>query len=219
MNFKKLFPYFIIGLLVFWLLHDVSCTGNREKQKIQVPEASAASSVAVPKQTVVKKPSQAVEVIRQNLSKNDLAKFDQSFYQEEIERLLLANDSLHQAFMNANDVMQAEIFKLKTALRTYTQTHSDSLVDITATGIVQGEVKSMQFYYTIKPRTIALPPAKETVFCLMGGIDVGNTSALDKFVLRANVGFQARNTTYTAAMDSEQRIWVGMSKPIFTIKR
>ena len=220
MNFKKIFPYFIIAALVLWLLHDASCEGNAKQEKQEIPEISGNSQpMPVQQQTVITSPSQGAQIIRQNLSKNDLAKFDQAFYQNEIERLLLANDSINEAFMAANDSMQAEMFKLKTALRTFTQKHSDSLVDITATGITQGELKSMQFFYTLKPRTVTVPPAKEIVFRLNAGLDVGNTSALDKFVVRANVGFQTRNTTYTAAMDSEQRIWFGIAKPILTIKR
>lgn len=220
MNFKKIFPYFIIAALVLWLLHDASCEGNAKKEKQEIPEISGNSKpLPVQPQTVITSPVQGVKSIGQNLSKNDLPKFDQSFFQNEIERLLLANDSIHAAFMVANDSMQAEMFKLQNALRTFTQKHSDSLVDITATGITQGELKSMQFFYTLKPRTVTVPPAKEIVFRLNAGLDIGNTAALDKFVIRANVGFQTRNTTYTAAMDSEQRIWFGIAKPILTIKK
>lgn len=219
MDFKKLFPYFIIALILLWVVND--CSGKQEKQeKQEIPVVVGHSDpVTTIMQPIVSTPKAAVKSIGQNLSKNDLSNFDKQFYENEIERLLLANDSINDLFMRSNDSVQAELFNLKTALRTFAQKHSDSLVEITATGLVQGELKSMQFFYTLKPRQIAVPAPKEVVFRLYGGLDVGNTAALDKFVVKANIGIQTRNTLYHAAMDSEQRIWFGISKPIFTIKR
>jgi hypothetical protein len=167
--------------------------------------------------TPVSSPKQGVHIIKEYLPGVNLSAAEKQRYEAEIERILKANDSIHLVFMNANDSMQLEILKRETKLQAYSEKYSDSLVDISATGLVSGKINTMQFRYTIKPQP--LPKPKETAFGLWGGVDVGNTAALDKFVIRANVGVETRNTFYTAAMDSEQRIWLGIKKPIFRIKR
>lgn len=216
MNFKTIFPYFICVLLLGWIVYDCSGTGP-EKPKMSKPIHGKSEIKTAVTHTPVSSPKQGVRVIKEYLPAINLSAAEKRQYEAEIERILKANDSIHLAFMKANDSMQLEILKRETQLQAYAQRYSDALIDISATGLVSGKINSMQFRYTIKPQP--LPKPKETAFGLWGGVDVGNTAALDKFVIRANVAFETRNTFYTAAMDSEQRIWLGIKKPIFRIKR
>lgn len=216
MNFKTIFPYFICALLLGWIVYDCSGTGP-EKPKMSKPVHGKSEIKTAVTHTPVSLPNQGVHIIKEYLPGVNLSASEKKQYETEIERILKANDSIHLAFMNANDSMQLEILKRETKLQVYTQKYSDTLIDISATGLVSGKINSMQFHYTIKPQP--LPKPKETVFGLWGGLEVGNTATLDKFVIKANAAIQTQNTIYTGSFDSQQRIWFGITKPIFTIKK
>lgn len=216
MNFKTIFPYFICALLLGWILYDCSGTGP-EKPKMSKPVHGNSEIKTALTHTPVSSPNQGVHIIKEYLPGVHLTAAEKKQYETEIERILKADDSIHLVFMKANDSMQLEILKRETKLQAYTEKYSDTLIDISATGFVSGKINSMQFHYTIKPKP--LPKPKETVFGLWGGLEVGNTATLDKFVIKANAAIQTRNTFYTGSFDSQQRIWFGITKPIFTIKK
>lgn len=216
MNFKTIFPYFICVMLLGWIVYDYSGTST-EKPKMSKPKHGKSEIKTAVTHTPITSPNQGVHVIKEYLPGVHLSASEKKLYEAEIERILKANDSIHLEFMKANDSMKLEILKRETKLQAYTEKYSDTLIDISATGLVSGKINSMQFHYTIKPQP--LPKPKETVFGLWGGVEVGNTATLDKFVIKANAAIQTRNIIYTGSFDSEQRIWFGISKPIFTIKK
>ena len=88
-------------------------------------------------------------------------------------------------------------------------------------GIVQGEVKEITPSYTIKPKKVEVQvKPKETVFRLLGGLEVGNNTKLDGFAAKANLMLQnKKGNIISGSFDTNQTIWIGYNFSIFDIKR
>jgi hypothetical protein len=216
MNFKTIFPYFICALLLGWIVYDCSGTGP-EKPKMSKPIHGKSEIKTAVTHTPVSSPKQGVKVIKEYLPAINLSAAEKKQYEAEIERILKANDSIHLAFMKANDSMQLEILKRETQLQAYDEKYSDTLIDISATGLVSGKINTMQFHYTIKPQ--ALPKPKETAFGLWGGIELGSNTGLDRFILKPNIFIETKNTIYTISADNQKNVYLGLNKPLFRLKR
>jgi hypothetical protein len=137
------------------------------------------------------------------------------------EKLLAENEKLKNDFAKANDSIQKLQFAKAIALNKFSTTFDDENITLNINGIVQGEVKEVTPSYTIKPKKVEVQvKPKETVFRLLGGVDVGNNTKLDGFAVKANLMFQNRKgNVLTTSFDTNQTIWLGYNISILNIKR
>lgn len=135
------------------------------------------------------------------------------------EKLLSENERLKLDFEKANDSIKQLLYKNAIAINAFSTTFEDDNLLLNIDGIVRGEVQEITPNYTIKKQTV-LVPNKQTVFRLLGGVEVGNTVQLDQLNFKANLGFQNKsgdvlNTSY----DTQKVIWIGFSKNIFKVEK
>lgn len=103
--------------------------------------------------------------------------------------------------------------------REYNIKQEDSLLITNNYIKAQGKVLAFQQSYTIKPQKIAVKDP-ETVFRLLGGVEVGNTKELNDFSAKGSLMFQNRKgNIFSAGYDTEQRIWVGYGFSIWNYRK
>jgi len=149
----------------------------------------------------------------------DISKKDKEFYKSETKRLLSEYDSLDLAFRSSNDSLQQIIYQKTILPKAFTKTWENDTLKSTVFGILSGTIHSMQLKTDIKSRkeTIKIP---KTVFRLISGIEIGATKDLSKTNFKANVGFQNKSgSIISASIDSDERIYIGYSFSVFSIKR
>lgn len=200
---KKYIPYIIIIALAF-LLWQKSCTGEPKQQTVVVPEKKGIFPERLnPEPIYIDRP---VAVI-----KWDTVKFPvpNPVNQELIQAYQQAKDSLERFKMYADAIGERE----------YNIVEEDSLLMTENHIKTQGHLLSFQQSYTIKPREVKVNP-KETVLRLFGGFEVGNTTQLDNFTAKANLGLQNRKgNVLSVGYDTEERIWIGYNFSILNIKK
>lgn len=137
------------------------------------------------------------------------------------KKLIAENEKLKKDFAKANDSIKQLSFNKAIQLNKFSTKFEDENLVLNIDGIVQGEVKEITPNYKIKEKKIEVPvKVKETVFRLLAGVEVGNTTQLDAFKLRANIMFQNRKgNIISGSFDTNQTIWVGYNISIFDIKR
>ena len=88
-------------------------------------------------------------------------------------------------------------------------------------GIVRGEVQSIQPFYTIKEREIKTDiRQKEVKFRMLAGGSVGNSIDFQKPVFSANIGFQnKKGNILRAGFDTEKRLLIGYDFSLFKIEK
>lgn len=103
--------------------------------------------------------------------------------------------------------------------REYNIKQEDSLL-ITENYIkAQGKVLAFQQSYTIKPQKIAVKDP-ETVFRLLGGVEIGNSKELNDFSAKGSLMLQNRKgNIFSVGYDTEQRIWVGYGFSIWNYRK
>ena len=136
-------------------------------------------------------------------------------------KLLAENEKLKIDFTKANDSIKKLQFAKAVQLNEFSTDFEDENIILNINGIVQGEVKEITPNYKIKERKIEVPvKVKETVFRLLGGLEVGNNTKLDGFAAKANLMLQNRKgNTLSGSFDTNQNIWIGYNFSIFDIKR
>jgi hypothetical protein len=136
-------------------------------------------------------------------------------------KLLAENEKLKQDFAKANDSIKKLSFAKAVQLNEFSTDFEDENIVLNINGIVQGEVKEITPNYTIKEKKIEVPvKQKETVFRLLGGMELGNNTKLDGFAAKANLIFQNRKgNELTTSFDTNQNIWIGYNFSIVNIKR
>jgi len=158
-----------------------------------------------------------------NKAKSPQLKKGETVYKENpIDKKLIAeNEKLKKDFAKANDSIKQLSFNKAIQLNKFSTKFEDENLTLNINGIVQGEVKEITPNYTIKEKKIEVPvKVKETAFRLLAGVEVGNTTQLDAFKLRANIMFQNRKgNIISGSFDTNQTIWVGYNISIFDIKR
>lgn len=138
------------------------------------------------------------------------------------EKLIAENEKLKQDFAKETDSLKKVIaYNKAIQLNKFSTKFEDDNLLLNIEGVVQGEVKEITPNYTIKEKKIEVPvKVKETVFRLLGGMEVGNTKQLDAFKLKANLMFQNRKgNIISGSFDTNQTIWVGYNVSIFDVKR
>lgn len=215
-NFLKILPWVLSVVLIF-LLWLKSCKGDKTEPEIIKVEVPAQSGTFEPQQP-----------IHENSGDSTIIKWKEI----EIKVPNPINDSLAIAYQKLSDsltVAQAEIERYKMYLdaiqiKDFSSHFEDEFLDLTISGKVQGEVKSIFPKYTIKPRTIQteITPEK-TVFRLLGGIEFGNNTLLNDFRYKANLGFQnAKGNIFMLSYERhnlQNYIWAEYDFSILEVKR
>jgi len=124
------------------------------------------------------------------------------------KELALENYNLQIAYINAKDSLEKEkLYKSAISLKSFNQPFENDNFKATASGIVQGELKSLQLDYEIKKM-----PIKEVKFRLLLGAGI-NLDAVN-----LNAGFQNRKgNILEIGYDTEKRINIGYKQSIFKI--
>lgn len=144
------------------------------------------------------------------------------YIENEIDSKLIAeNEKLKQDFSKANDSIKKLQFAKAIQLNKFSTDFEDENVVININGIVQGEVKEITPGYKIKERKIEVPvKIKETVFRLLGGVEVGNNVELSNPIFKANLMLQNRKgNVLSASYDTQKNIYVGYNFSIFDVKK
>ena len=197
----------VIVVLLFFLFR--SCQGNEESTvtaKVVVPEVKGTFDSKKPVNVPITN-----SVIKEYLTtENPIDK-----------KLIAENEKLKKDFAEANDSIKQLSFNKAIQLNKFSTKFEDDNLVLNIDGIVQGEVKEITPNYKIKEKKIEVPvKVKETAFRLLAGVEVGNTTQLDAFKLRANIMFQNRKgNIISGSFDTNQTIWVGYNISIFDIKR
>ncbi len=136
-------------------------------------------------------------------------------------QLLAENLSLKTDFAKASDTIKKLKYSNAIQINNFSSTFEDSLVKIDINGKVRGQVIQTIPTYTIKQKTVEtqiIP--KETVFRLLGGLEIGNNQTLSNPLFKANLGFQNRKgNIITISYDNKQNFYLGYNFSIFNIKR
>ena len=211
-NNKILKPVLYLGwVFAFILLWLNGC--ESKKQTTVIPEVKGSFE---PTKEITHKPINHIPDGSKKVSKSTgLEK-----YQNDISELYNENEALKQAYFNENDSLKRELMYLKSIqLNEFYHTFDNDTINITVKGIVQGEVKSLQPFYTIKERqqNVTIPVVK---FRLTTGFGVGNSINFDKPLFKANLGFQnAKGNILRASFDTEKRIMLEYDFSILSIKK
>lgn len=126
------------------------------------------------------------------------------------KELALENYNLQIAYINAKDSLEKEkLYNKAISLNKFNQPFENDNFKANVSGIVQGEVKSMQLDYELKKL-----PIEKTRFRMLIGAGI-NFNAAD-----LNLGFQnAKGNIIEVGYDTEKNIRIGYKQSIFSIKR
>ena len=133
------------------------------------------------------------------------------------KKLIAENEKLKKDFAKANDSIKKLSFNKAIQLNKFSTKFEDENIVLNVNGVVRGEVKEVTPNYTIKKKEIEVPvKVKETVFRLLGGVEVGNTKTLDDLSFKGSVLFQNRKgNIISAGYDTDNKIWLGYYRSIF----
>lgn len=138
----------------------------------------------------------------------------------DITKLYNENQKLQNDFLKETDSLKRIImFNKATKLSEFYKEFENDTINILIKGIVQGEVKQIQPFYTIKERkqSISIPEVK---FRLLAGGSVGNTLDFQNPLFSAGIGFQnKKGSILLGSFDTEKRISIGYYQSIFSIKK
>lgn len=206
---KESFKY-LGWVLLFASLWFRGCSGNTSLPqivKVTVPEVKG--------KLEAKKPVNVP--IGQKVSKGETV-----YKENPIDPKLLAeNEKLKNDFAKANDSIKKLQFAKAVQLNKFSTKFEDENLLLNIDGIVQGEVKEITPNYTIKEKKIEVQvKPKETVFRLLGGMELGNNTKLDGFAAKGNLMLQnKKGNIVSGSFDTNQTIWIGYNFSIFDIKR
>jgi len=207
---KEAFKY-LGWVLLFVVLWFRGCSGNQptpQKVKVIVPEVKGKFEA--------KKPVNVP--IGQKVSKGE------TVYKENPinPKFIAENEKLKNDFAKEKDSLKRIItYNKAVQLNKFSTKFEDDNLLLNIDGIVQGEVKEITPNYTIKEKKIEIQvKPKETVFRLLGGMELGNNTKLDGFAAKANLMLQnKKGNILSGSFDTNQTIWIGYNFSIFDIKR
>jgi len=206
---KEAFKY--LGWVLFFVqLWFGGCSGNQptpQKVKVTVPEVKGKFEA--------KKPINVP--IGQKVSKGETVYKDNPID----PKLLAENEKLKVDFAKASDSIKKLQYSKAVQLNKFSTKFEDENLLLNIDGIVQGEVKEITPNYTIKEKKVEVQvKPKETVFRLLGGMEMGNNTKLDGFAAKANLMLQnKKGNILSGSFDTNQNIWIGYNFSIFDIKR
>lgn len=128
-------------------------------------------------------------------------------------------DLANKYIMAKDSIERLNLYLKSIELKKFSSHFDDEFLTLNIDGIVQGEVQEITPSYTIKKREIQVKP-KETVFRVLGGLEVGNNVNLDNFAVKGNLLFQnKKGNLFSGSFDTNQTIWIGYNASIFSIKK
>ena len=221
-QYIKEFMKYLGWILLFIVLWFKGCSGatpTPQIAKVIVPEVKGTFQA--------KKPVHQAVLIKANSPqlKNSVVKDYLTTGKENLQvenpidkNLIAENEKLKNDFSKANDSIKKLSFNKAIQLNKFSTNFEDENIIINVNGVVHGEVKEITPNYTLKPKE--QPKQKETVFRLLGGLELGNTVKLDNFTVKANLKFQNRKgNIISGSFDTNETIWIGYNWSIFSIKR
>jgi hypothetical protein len=207
--FLKEFVKYLGWILLFIVLWFRGCSGTTplpQKVKVTVPEVKGKFEAKKPINVPINN-----SVIKEYLTTENPIN----------PKLLAENEKLKVDFAKASDSIKKLQYSKAVQLNKFSTKFEDENLLLNINGIVQGEVKEITPNYTIKEKKIeVLVKPKETVFRLLGGMELGNNTKLDGFAAKANLMLQNRKgNIISGSFDTNQNIWIGYNFSIFDIKR
>lgn len=200
-------------LLFITLFFMKTCSPEPSVVKIEIPEKKGVFEG--------KKPEH-VQITPKNVhtKENVYIKGEKVYIENPLSEILLSeNEILKDQFHIADSINKILLYEKAIAINAFSTTFEDENLKLNINGLVRGEVQEITPSYTIKKQSI-LVPNKQTVFRLLGGVEVGNTIQLDKLTFKANLGFQNKSgDILNVGYDNQNVIWVGFSKNIFKVER
>ena len=209
MNFTKEWFKYLGWVLLFIVLWFKGCSGATPTPQI--------AKVIIPEVKGIFESKKPVHVPIVNQSNSTPLKNSASKENLQVEKLIAENEKLKVDFAKANDSIKKLKYKDAVQLRNFNSKFEDDNMVLNINGIVQGEVKEVTPDYTIKEKKMEVPlKQKETVFRLLGGVEVGNTKTLDDLSFKGSVLFQNRKgNIISAGYDTDNKIWLGYYRSIF----
>lgn len=212
---KEFFKY-LGWLLLFILLWFKGCSNNPpipQIAKVKVPEVKGKFEAKKPEHKAVASKIGSYSRHQEN---------GPIYIENPIDpKLLVENEKLKEDFAKANDSIKKLQFSKAIQLNHFSSKFEDDNLILNINGVVRGEVEEITPNYTIKEKKIDVTiKPKETVFRLLGGLELGNSTTLDAFKVRANIMLQNRKgNILSASFDTNKTIWIGYNASIFDIKR
>jgi len=187
----------LLGWVLFFLMLFLRGCGNSPNGKITPNKGSFKTD------TIIKHEQLPGKIIK--VKGKDVIVYKNNEINKE---LALENYNLQIAYINAKDSLEKEkLYKSAISLKSFNQPFENDNFKATASGIVQGELKSLQLDYEIKKM-----PIKEVRFRMLGGVGI-NVDAVN-----LNLGFQNRKGNYIGlGYDSQKRINLEYKQTIFKI--
>jgi hypothetical protein len=212
---KESFKY--LGWILLFIFLWLNSCSHAEKSTVTataiVPEVKG--------QFEVKKVINIPIVIKANLPQ--LKKGEKIYVENPVdEKLIAENEKLKLDFAKETDSLKKIIaYNKAVQLNKFSSKFEDDNLLLNIDGIVQGEVKEITPRYTIKEKKVGIQvKPKETIFRLLGGLELGNNTKLDNFNIKANLMLQNRKgNIISGSFDTQQNIWMGYNVKIFDIKR
>lgn len=209
-------PILYLGWLLFFItIWFKGCEKKPQSNKNQIT-IPAITGKFEPKKDIVH------EAIKLPSNKNNHIPDGRNMVKDEklkndIAELYKENEELKKNYIDA-DSLQRELMYLKSIqLSEFYSEFDNDTINILVKGIVQGEVKQIQPFYTIKERQVIVPEVK---FRLLAGGSIGNTLEFDNPLFSAGIGFQNRKgNILLGSFDTEKRISIGYYQSIFKIKK
>lgn len=211
----------IIALsVVFVILFLRGCAYKKTTQlHITTKEVKSKFDAVKPEQAVI----HDTITIRQYLSKSDKSEVDKEVLKQQAFDLIKENKALQQMYNEASDSLKKAMYVKAIEVKSFSHTFDDQYLTATTSGFVQGDMKSIDLKYTLKPQKIEVPPAKETYLRVLSGGGIGLNKELNQFTYKLNLGFQNRkgNTLYGSyqKIGSETYYTIDYNFSIINLKR
>jgi len=207
---REAFKYlgWVLLFVVLWFRGCSSTPAAPQITKVIVPEVNGKFEAKKPVNVPIKKTPTSKEILQVENPINP--------------KLIAENEKLKQDFAKEKDSLKRIIaYNKSVQLNKFSSDFEDDNVIINIDGIVQGEVKEITPGYKIKEKKVEVKvKPKETVFRLLGGMELGNNTKLDGFAAKANLMLQnKKGNIISGSFDTNQTIWIGYNFSIFDIKR
>lgn len=169
--------------LVILILFFKGCSGD------SVPNIQVATKE-------IKGKFEAVKPIQTQITKRfpdirkTLTQKEDNFLQGQIDVLIAENKALQQFYNESSDSLKTALYNKAIELKSFNHTFDNDTITATTSGLVRGEIQSINLEYKIKPIKIEVPKTKETVFRLLAGGGVGINKELNQISYNYTAGFQ-----------------------------
>ena len=189
-----------LGWILFFLLLWVRGCSNSE-----IPNVSKPTTGTFKTDTIIKHETLQSKTIK--IKGKEVIVYKNNEINKE---LALENYNLQIAYINAKDSLEREkLYKTAIELKSFNQPFENDNFKANVSGIVQGQVKTMQLDYELKKL-----PIEKTRFRMLLGAGI-NFNAAD-----LNLGFQnAKGGILEVGYDTQKRINIGYKVSLFKISK